>query len=63
MPTDALGIQDHLDAIIIAAKTLQKGGHGSEKARKELNLAAEKLAIAVREPEENVHFVETQVKR
>lgn len=62
MPTDNSEIYFLLEALRAAAKPLTETHTLSEKQRQELVLAAERLAIAAREPEENVYFIATQVR-
>ncbi|KFY46027.1 hypothetical protein V494_00650 [Pseudogymnoascus sp. VKM F-4513 (FW-928)] len=61
MPIDISEIQSLLESLAETAKHLQDTQTLSEKQRQELALTAEKVAIAAREPEENVYHIATQV--
>lgn len=62
MPTDTAAIPGLVKIINAAAASLQAGSVDLEVQRSALALAAEKLTIAVREPEENVYYIATQVR-
>lgn len=62
MLTDAPAIHELLQTIVTTAEPIVTGKQCTEKQRQALLLAAEKLAIAARTPEENVYFIATQVR-
>ncbi|KFY14465.1 hypothetical protein V492_02593, partial [Pseudogymnoascus sp. VKM F-4246] len=61
MPIDISEIQSLLESLAETAKHLRDTQTLSEKQRQELALTAEKVAIAAREPEENVYHIATQI--
>lgn len=62
MPTDSANILPLLDTINAAARQFtETGGFADHATRQRLIRAAESLAIAAREPEENLYFTATQV--
>lgn len=63
MPTDNASVLEHVQAISnITLELTKKGASLSNTRRKELIRNAEGLAIAAREPEENLYFQATQVR-
>ena len=62
MPTDTSEIYFLLEALRAAANPFTETHTISEKQRQGLVLSAERLAIAAREPEENVYHIATQVR-
>ncbi|KAL9073552.1 MAG: hypothetical protein Q9157_004699 [Trypethelium eluteriae] len=60
MPTEASAIAGLVDAINSAAVPSLNNGTYKDEEREALALAAEKLAIAAREPAENVYYIATQ---
>ena len=61
MPHDSQDFSVLAQSIEVVAQAPPNEGNFSEAQRERLILAAEKLAIALRKPEENVYFVATQV--
>lgn len=61
MPTDTAAIAGFVNVINASVAPLLAGSPLPEEQRAALALAAEKLAIAAREPEENVYYIATQV--
>lgn len=61
MPTDTAAIAGLVNVIKASVAPLLDGSPLPEEQRAALALAAEKLAIAAREPEENVYYIATQV--
>ncbi|KAL9082733.1 MAG: hypothetical protein Q9165_008801 [Trypethelium subeluteriae] len=60
MPTEASAIAGLVAAINSAATPFLKNGTYKDEERAALALAAEKLALAAREPAENVYYIATQ---
>lgn len=63
MPTDIESIVPLIEQIKTAtAQFTQSDGSSNNRMRLQLIRAAEQLAIAAREPEENLYFTATQVQ-
>ena len=62
MPTDSQALSNLMHEITSSAAPLLEGSQPTEAQRQALIVAAEKIAIAAREPEENVYYIATQVR-
>lgn len=61
MPTCPSDVKYLVETIVANAQALSDGGQDTEVQRQSLIISAEKLAIATREPAENVYHIATQV--
>lgn len=61
MPTDTAAIAHLSHEISELSKGFADSSHSDIKLQQQIVLAAEKLAIATREPDENVYYTATQV--
>lgn len=61
MPTNPAEINSLAKAIATAAEQFASGDASTKEQLAALVVSAEKLAIAAREPEENVYYIATQV--
>lgn len=61
MPTDSEKLRPLFEEIQRSLDTFEKGDFSNHNERLKLISAAEKLAIAAREPEENLYYTATQV--
>lgn len=61
MPTDAASIARLSKEISDLARTFEDSSNGDINVQQQIVLAAERLAIAAREPDENVYHTATQV--
>jgi hypothetical protein len=61
MPTDSAALMSLSDKITALIKSLDGDDVKAKEQHKQIVVAAEQLAIAAREPDENVYHIGTQV--